>query len=385
MTQDDVTRKNYKPRIKFDVKNSYERLSGMLTMATRGIGFTLVVTYALPILLLVERSTGGKIRILLLLVINHLFATHYTECRFEYRKQPPSYAQSTEQSTLGEMCTPYMPHTTSNAKIKISLECVVRRQPGVNDSFEIRWFRENSPNGEVVDLGRGDPDMAQGNDWLSRYHDENLFDWPYDSSFAGKYWCQVVINKTADPDQQLLMGSNVFTLLPPESYTRPHCSQSQVIDNVTCADLPMTDQSDQTSKPVPDTTISSTPQAVIIVSTTTQQTTTRDTTSIWTRNVTSFVSSPSTTPLTVSSPDQQTLLAVVASVGGVLLIMAIILVVVIAVMLTMKKKTVSQTDQKGRVVHILDVINPLITLLPSDNIITTCQYVHQLHVVVVLL
>ena len=39
-------------------------------MATRGmIVFTLVVTYALPILLLVERSTGGKIIILLLLII----------------------------------------------------------------------------------------------------------------------------------------------------------------------------------------------------------------------------------------------------------------------------------------------------------------------------
>ena len=39
-------------------------------MATRGmIGFTLVVTYALSILLLVERSTGGKVIILLLLML----------------------------------------------------------------------------------------------------------------------------------------------------------------------------------------------------------------------------------------------------------------------------------------------------------------------------
>ena len=46
-------------------------------MATRGmIGFTLVVTCALPmVLLLVERSTGGKVIILLLLVMN-LFATN---------------------------------------------------------------------------------------------------------------------------------------------------------------------------------------------------------------------------------------------------------------------------------------------------------------------
>ena len=280
-----------------------------------------------------------------------------------------------------------MPHTDTDACIKILLECVVRRQPGVSDSFEIRWFRENT-TGTVEDLGRGEPDQKHGmKDWISSYHRANLNNQQYNPSFAGKYWCQV-INTTADPDQPL-MRSNVFTLLPPDNYTGPHCSpssSSQVIDNVTCADLPMTDQSDQTSKPVPDTTISSTPQAVTIMSTTTQQTTTTDTTSIWTRNVASFVSSPSTTPFTAPSPDQQTLLAVVASVGGVLLIIAIILVVVIAVMLTMKKKTVSQTDQKGEVVHILYVINPLTTLLPTGNYMT-CHYVHQctLAVVVVLL
>ena len=260
-----------------------------------------------------------------------------------------------------------------DAMIKISLECVVRRQPGVNDSLEIRWFRENT-TGVVEDLGRGDPDIAPtiGNDWTSRYHNTKLFNQQYNPSFAGKYWCQV-INTTADSDQPL-MRSNVFTLLPPDNYTRPHCfpsSSVQVIENETCADLSMTDQSDLTSEPVPDTTISSTPQAVIIMSTTAQQTTTTVTTSIWTGNVASFVSSPSTTPLTAPSPGQQTLLAVVASVGGVLLIIAIILVVVIAVILTMKKKTVRQTDQKGEVVHILYVINPLITLLPIDNIITT--------------
>ena len=282
-----------------------------------------------------------------------------------------------------------MPRTTPGAKIKISLECVVRRQPGVNDSFEVRWFRENTTNGGgVEDLGRGDRDMLHGMDWISTYH--RLNDKHYNPSFAGKYWCQVMII-TTDPDLQPLMRSNVFTLLPPENYTGSTCSgvsSTQVIDNDTCADLPMTDQSDQTSKPAPDTTISSAPPAVIMMSTTTQQTTTTDTTSTWTGNVASFVLSPSTTPLTVSSTGQQTLLAVVASVGGVLLIIAIILVVVIAVMLTMKKKkTVSQTDQKGEVVHILDVINPLITLLSSDNIITTCQYVHQctLAVVVVVL
>ena len=126
--------------------------------------------------------------------------------------------------------------------IIISLECVVRRHPGVNDSFEIRWFRENT-TGVVENLGRGDPDQLvslHGITWLSRYHNTKLFNQQYNPSFAGKYWCQV-INTTADPDQPL-MRSNVFTLLPPDNYTGPHCSQSssiQVIDNVTCADLPV--------------------------------------------------------------------------------------------------------------------------------------------------
>ena len=345
-------------------------------MATRKIGFTLVVTCALPILLLVERSTGGKVAILLLLILICSLLI-YTECRFEYTRQPPSDVQTTN----GGDCNPYMmmmmpPGRPRTVKIIISLECVVRRQSG-DDSFEIRWFRNTT--GEVEDLGLGDPDMPQGNQLLSRYHNTKLFNQQYNPNLLGKYWCQVIINTTADPDLQPLMKSNVFTLLPPENYTGPHCSSApisssfQAINNVTCADLPVTNQSDQT------------PQVVIMMSTTTQQTTT-DTTSIWTGNIASFVSSPSATPLVVPSPGQQTLLAVVASVGGLLLIIAIILVVVIAVMLAMKKKKmVRQTDQKGRVVHILDVINLLITLLPSDNIITTCQYVHQCTLAVVVM
>ena len=159
----------------------------------------------------------------------------YTECRFEYRRQPPSCAQLTN----GEDCTPYMPRTGPDARIRIELECVVKKKPGVNDSFEIRWFRENA-TGVLENLGRGDPDVAQGNDWISRYHNIKLFNQQYNPSFAGKYWCQV-INTTADPDQPL-MRSNVFTLLPPDNYTEPRCSLSsfaQVVDNVTCADLPV--------------------------------------------------------------------------------------------------------------------------------------------------
>ena len=47
--------------------------------------------------------------------------------------------------------------------VRISLECTVRRQTGINDSFEIRWYRENT-SGEVEDLGQGDPDTALGQD-----------------------------------------------------------------------------------------------------------------------------------------------------------------------------------------------------------------------------
>ena len=213
-------------------------MRGNATMVTRGIcftlqGFTLVITYAL----LVKESTGGKV-ILILLSLMCLLLIMTTECRFEYIKQPPSYAQS----TLGEECTPYMLRTSLDARIEILLECVVRMQAGINDStFEIRWFKENT-TGVVEDLGRGDPDMAVGsNGWFSRYHDTKLFNQQYNPSFSGKYWCQV-INTTVDPDQPL-MRSNVFTLLPPDNYTGLFsCSLSasvQVVVNLTCADLPV--------------------------------------------------------------------------------------------------------------------------------------------------
>ena len=115
----------------------------------------------------------------------------------------------------------------------------MRKQINVTDEFEIKWFRENTTGG-VEDLGQGDPDVGQGSDWVSRYHNAKLFNQQYNPSFAGKYWCQV-INTTADPDQPL-MRSNVFTLLPPDNYTEVTCSKSssfQVIDNAACADLPI--------------------------------------------------------------------------------------------------------------------------------------------------
>ena len=113
----------------------------------------------------------------------------------------------------------------------------MRNESQVTDEYEIRWYRESATGG-VEDLGRGDPDVRQGSDWVSRYHDTKLFNQQYNPSFAGKYWCQV-INTTADPDQPL-MRSNVFTLLPPDNYTRSTCSgpnRIQHINNVTCADL----------------------------------------------------------------------------------------------------------------------------------------------------
>ena len=115
----------------------------------------------------------------------------------------------------------------------------MKNKSGVTDEYEIRWYRENATGG-VEDLGRGDPDVRQGSDWISRYHNTKLINQQYNPSFAGKYWCQV-INTTADPDQPL-MKSNVFTLLPPENYTRSTCSRPnriQHINNVTCADLPV--------------------------------------------------------------------------------------------------------------------------------------------------
>ena len=141
--------------------------------------------------------------------------------------QPPS-------STLAD-CDPY----SFNGAIHILLECTVR---GIPEAFEIRWFRENS-SGIMEDLGQGFPDFTSGhNQRTSRYHSTELFHQLYDSSFLGKYWCQV-INTTADPHQPL-MRSNVFTLLAPEDYTYSSifCSGQtllQAVNNVTCADLPV--------------------------------------------------------------------------------------------------------------------------------------------------
>ena len=161
------------------------------------------------------------------------------ECRIEYIQQPPS-------TTLGD-CNPYI---GSGDTIRIALECRARRQTGLTDHFDIRWFRENK-TGVVEDLGTGSSTLrtSNGRELVSRYHDTALFNQQYNPSFLGKYWCQV-INTTADPDQPL-MRSNVFTLLAPENYNGSTCSGSQSVANRTCADLPA--QSVKTL-PVPATT-----------------------------------------------------------------------------------------------------------------------------------
>ena len=106
--------------------------------------------------------------------------------------------------------------------------------------FQIRWFKENK-TGEIVDLGLGShithkelPNMIL--ETKSRYHDYKFFNKPYNMTFLGKYWCQV-INTTAD-SYQPLMRSNVFTLLPPDNYNGSTCAKNlQFVYKTTCADL----------------------------------------------------------------------------------------------------------------------------------------------------
>ena len=146
---------------------------------------------------------------------------------FVFLSQPPS-------TTIGE-CSPYQLGTNF---IIILLQCNVRRL-NPTDSFQIRWFRER--NGQVEDLGPGSYHVQiQGpDDWLSRYHDTKLWVQPYSPSLLGRYWCQVI--KTSVTPHQPLLRSNVFTLLPPSSYSQSTCSLAamiQTVKNETCAILP---------------------------------------------------------------------------------------------------------------------------------------------------
>ena len=153
------------------------------------------------------------------------------ECKFLYLKQPPT--------TTTDNCNPYQEYN-ENYTIEISMECLIVTKTNLNGTFQIKWFKENK-TGSLVDLGLGFPEHRTTHNTMdfiinSRYHDILFLHQEYNTSFLGKYWCQV-INTTADPDQPLTR-SNVFTLLPPENYTGPSCAMSgQVINNVTCADM----------------------------------------------------------------------------------------------------------------------------------------------------
>ena len=123
------------------------------------------------------------------------------------------------------------------------MECLIVTKTNLNGTFQIKWFKENKTGG-LVDLGLGFPEHHTTHNTMdfiinSRYHDILFLHQEYNTSFLGKYWCQV-INTTADPDQPL-MRSNVFTLLPPDNYTGLGCRSMnlsvQFIDNKKCADM----------------------------------------------------------------------------------------------------------------------------------------------------
>ena len=153
------------------------------------------------------------------------------ECKFRYLRQPPT--------TTTDNCNPYQEYNQKYT-IEISLECLILTKRNLNGTFQIKWFKENMTE-DVVDLGLGFPEhqtIYSSTEFItnSRYHDRLFLHQQYNPTFLGKYWCQV-INTTADPDQPL-MRSNVFTLLPPDNYTKPRCAMSrQVVNNITCADL----------------------------------------------------------------------------------------------------------------------------------------------------
>ena len=152
------------------------------------------------------------------------------DCLFEYVKQPPS--------TTIQDCSPY----SSNDILHVPVQCTVRTRNHLQyyGDYKINWFKESTP-GNVVNQGEGyysqEPITTATRINISSTY---FFSQQYNTSFLGKYWCQV-INTTADPDQPL-MRSNVFTLLPPDNYmyTGPSCTSPQAIDNISCADLPHT-------------------------------------------------------------------------------------------------------------------------------------------------
>ena len=226
-------------------------------------------------------------------------------------------------------------------KINIALECVVRRLAGVNTTFMIRWFRENT-TGAVEDLGLGDPLFQQDIDRTSRYHQIAFFNQAYSPSLLGKYWCQV-INTTADRDQPL-MRSNVFTLLAPENYSELRCMGITVIQektNITCADLPG-NQPVQLTTPLVLTAQTLTSYATLSL------TPTEPTLSI--AATTTMTSLPA--PATTTSVIVYTAAGVS---GGVLVaILCCCIVILIVVKRRRRRKTVGQATTAGQCITVCD-------------------------------
>ena len=153
------------------------------------------------------------------------------QCKFLYLKQP--------LTMTADNCNPYKEHN-ERYQIEITMECSIIAKKNLNGTFQIEWFKENITE-DLVNLGLGFPEHQtthSSTEFItnSRYHDRLFLHKQYNPSFLGKYWCQV-INTTADPDQPL-MRSNVFTLLPPDNYTKSTCAISgQAVNNITCADM----------------------------------------------------------------------------------------------------------------------------------------------------
>ena len=207
------------------IKSTYK-----VAMEPLRFGIALVISVLLT-LSLVKSSYAGEPRVFLLL---YLMVSSTAECRFKYTWQPPS----TTLDMLLNDCDPYMMR-----HINIMLECRVTKQTRVTDQFYIRWFRENTNGAE--DLGLGSI-IGSADELVSQY--KGLTNRMYKPSFLGKYWCQVIINKTAGPDWPLTR-SNVFTLLNSMDYSGSTCPPLQRVKNETCADLPA--QSNQTTLPAP--------------------------------------------------------------------------------------------------------------------------------------
>ena len=163
-----------------------------------------------------------------------VFISATAECTFLYVRQPPL--------TTIQDCNPYGGNTSDS--IMIAMECTVRTEKNLSDTFEIRWFREDTTTHNLGIGERKSHRDGKYNNITSRYDNTHFFNQLSNTSFLGKYWCQV-INTTADPDQPL-MRSNVFTLLPPTYYTYKRlCSSktpTQSMDNETCADTHTIDQ-----------------------------------------------------------------------------------------------------------------------------------------------